>query len=221
MNYGKSSHYEDEQGHQYFAYQKNLAILGSKIDAFKFSPYLSKDDKVLDFGCGGGFLLANLKCAKKVGVELNETAHEECRTNNIEVYKSINQVPYKDFDIIISHHCMEHVPYPIEALASLRSLLKPGGKLILVIPIDDWRRQYDATGKDIDHHLHTWTPRLLANTLSEAGYQIESIKILTHAWCRPLTKFYEKIPNGLFHLLCRFWAIFRKARQIVAIASNS
>ncbi len=221
MNYGKSDHYEGEQGAKYFAYQKNWASLGNKIDSIKFSPYLSQNDKVLDFGCGGGWLLSHLKCSKKVGIELNEAAHESCRSNGVEVYKSINEVPYKDFDTIISHHCLEHVPYPIEALSSLRNLLKPGGKLILIVPIDDWRRQHDFTGEDLDHHLHTWTPRLLANTLSEAGYQIQSVKVLTHAWFRYWDKFYGKIPDGLFHLLCRFWGAFRKFRQIVAVATNS
>ena len=220
MKYGKSNHYEGQQGLEYFDYQKKLAILGNEIDSIKFSPYISENDKVLDFGCGGGWLLSHLNCRKKVGVELNEAAHESCRSNGVDVYKSIELVPDKDFDKIISHHCLEHVPYPIEALTALRTLLKPDGKLIIVVPIDDWRRQLDATGRDIDHHLHTWTPRLMANTLSEAGYQIQSVNVLTHAWFRYWDKVYGKIPHGVFYLLCRFWGASRKFRQIVAIAKN-
>lgn len=220
MNYGHSNHYQGEQGVNYFAYQNNNSNLGNKLNSTKFVPYLKISDKVLDFGCGGGWLLTHLNCAKKVGVELNEAAHEVCRNNGIEIYKTIDCVPDKDFDVIISHHCLEHVPYPIQALSSLRGLLKPGGKLILVVPIDDWRRQYDYTAKDIDHHLHTWTPRLMANTISEAGYEIITVKILTHAWFRYWDRCYGKIPDPLFHLICRFWSIFRKRRQVISVAQK-
>ena len=218
--YGTSSHYQGEKGAAYFAYQNRFAALGGKLDAQKFAPFVTENDSVLDFGCGGGWVLRELPCKERVGVELNEEAHAVCSANGIKVYKHIADVAERDFDLIISNHCLEHVPYPIEALRALRGLLSPTGKLVVVVPIDDWRTQTDCTGKDIDHHLQTWTSRLMANTLVEAGFAPLEIKILTHAWFPRWNQVYGRLPNILFDALCRAWSIKRKQRQLLAYAKK-
>ncbi len=71
---------------------------------------------MLDFGCGGGYLLQNLQCAEKIGIEVNTTAHSTCLLNGITVFDKIENMPEKYinyFDVIISHHALEHVPIPI------------------------------------------------------------------------------------------------------------
>ena len=42
-----------------------------------FSDFIKETDKVLDFGCGGGYLLNELNCADKYGVDINPVALEE------------------------------------------------------------------------------------------------------------------------------------------------
>ena len=44
-------------------------------------------------------------------------------------------------DVIVSNHALEHIEAPIDALRQLRPKVKPDGKLVLVLPIDDWRSQ--------------------------------------------------------------------------------
>ena len=39
-----------------------------------------------------------------------------------------------DFDAVIAFHVLEHFPAPIEALAQMRSLLKPGGRVWVEVP---------------------------------------------------------------------------------------
>ena len=38
------------------------------------------------------------------------------------------------FDAIWSHHCLEHISNPIQALIAWRNLLRPGGRLFLTVP---------------------------------------------------------------------------------------
>jgi 2-polyprenyl-3-methyl-5-hydroxy-6-metoxy-1,4-benzoquinol methylase len=222
MNYGMSERYIGEKGKDYFSWQNQHAEIGGKVEAHKFAPFIKITDKVLDFGCGGGFTLASIDCAHKEGVDLNTNTHETAQKNGLVVHATTDEVTERNFDVIISNHCLEHVPYPIAALKSLRPLLRKDGKLILVLPLDDWRsgnnRHYK--GEDINRHLHTWTPRLLANTLSEAGFKVENIHILTHEWIPKYYFFYGKIPMCLFDALCRVWSFLRCRRQLVAIASN-
>src|SRR5438874_1179548 len=137
--YGTSEHYQGEQGKAYFAYQNRFAALGARLNVQKFASLVQQFDRVLDFGCGGGWVLRELACRERVGIELNEHAHSVCETNQIKVYKRIADVVERDFDVVVSHHCLEHVPYPTEALRALRDLLSTVGKLIIVVPIDDWR----------------------------------------------------------------------------------
>ena len=128
--YNTSEHYKAERGRTYFEYQNRFKNLGAKLELRKFAPYVQPSDRVLDFGCGGGWLLRELVCREKVGVEINEHAHPECKANQVNVYKRVADVVERDFDVIISNHCLEHVPYPIEALGALRQLLAQDGKLI-------------------------------------------------------------------------------------------
>lgn len=219
MKYGQSQRYTEERGEEYFAYQNQWGALSGKLNAWKFQPYLNAEDRVLDFGCGGGWLLSELEATKKFGIELNPVARSCCEILGIKAFPSIEDLP-KDiqFDVIISHHAIEHVPYPIEALRELRGKLKAGGRLVVVLPIDDWRNQRDYSAKDIDHHLHTWSPRLFANTLFEAGFRAEKISILTHAW-PPGTEKLSRLPRPLFDALCILWSLLRRRRQLHAIAT--
>lgn len=210
----KSHHYEGEKGRQYFLYQNKRAALGAKLNSEKFQSDIQANDCVVDFGCGGGWLLHELKCNVRIGVEPNEEAHESCRQNNITVYRTVGAIPNTHIDVVISHHCLEHVIDPVRALRELSGILKTSGLLILVVPIDEWRVQRDYAGKDIDHHLYTWTPRLIANLLSEAGFRVVEVRILNHAWFPGWHRCYGKMPNIVFDLICTTWSILRQRRQL-------
>ena len=221
IKYGSSRHYIEGMGEKYFEYQNRMGALSGRLNAWKFMPYVKSDDSILDFGCGGGWLVNQLSGARKCGVELNSVARDCCREIGVESYESIPDIPAGlSFDVIITNHALEHVPYPIEALRELRSRLKPGGKLIIVIPIDDWRTQSDYSGADMDHHLHTWTPRLFANTLVEAGFVPLRIDILTDAWPPAVAQFY-RLPKPVFRAISWVWSILRKRRQLRAVAVHS
>ena len=207
----------DEKGQKYFEYQNTSGDLGGRLNARKFAPYVKPDSKVLDFGCGGGWLLKHLVCAGRFGVEPNLSAHEVCKSNGVQVFSSLDHLDGK-FDVIISHHCLEHVPSPIAVLAQLSRRLDDNGRLIVVLPLDDWRTQRNITVVDINHHLHTWTPLLLKNTLEEGGFRAESVQLLTHAWPPGFKKLHGLLPTQAFDLICTVFAVFRKRRQLVAVA---
>lgn len=214
----QSKHYRDKAGESYFKYIQKNAHEGGRINSRKFNEFVALDDVVLDFGCGGGWILGNLQCKRKIGVEINTAAHASCIENGLDVYQSLEQVDVLA-DVVISHHCLEHVPHPIETLIALRSKLKPAGRLILVLPVDDWRVQMDYSGADIDHHLHTWTPRLIANTLSEAGYTANCVKIRSHAWFPYWYVIAPRVPVFLFNILCNIHSFVSKRREMIVVAS--
>ena len=84
----KIENYYDKE---YFdLYQKEIGEFGGMANLFKFKKYINDNDTVLDFGCGGGFVLKNLNCKEKIGIDLNSVAREYC--NNINKITCYNQL---------------------------------------------------------------------------------------------------------------------------------
>jgi SAM-dependent methyltransferase len=147
-----STHYDDE----YFDWQASLGEFGGWANQSKFVEYISSNSRVLDFGCGGGFLLENIKCSKKIGVEVNPSAVETARKKGIEVFTKVEDVPDEYVDVIISNNALEHTLQPLEELKALYKKLKVGGKVIFVVPCESIIYSYKPN--DINHHLYSWSP---------------------------------------------------------------
>lgn len=216
---GASNHYDGEAGRRYFAYQNQGGLQRGRINARKFAPYTRPQDRVLDFGCASGGMLLHLACAARIGVEVNPIARAEAHRNGIEVYPALEAIPNASVDLIVSNHVLEHVPAPLEALGQLRERLRPGGRLVLVVPIDDWRNQRKVDLQDVNHHLYTWTPLLMGHLLTEAGYTIERVDVLTHAWPPLIWAALDRwLPESAFDAICACVAVLTKRRQILAVA---
>jgi SAM-dependent methyltransferase len=71
-----SKHYDDDD---YFNWQSSIGAFGGWANKTKFLKYISEGHTVLDFGCGGGFLLKQLNCKNRIGVEVNPSAAEQAR----------------------------------------------------------------------------------------------------------------------------------------------
>jgi SAM-dependent methyltransferase len=220
--YGVSDHYVDAGGARYFSYQQSIGVMGGVLDSEKFISLVRPTDTVLDFGCGGGYVLAALICARKIGVDVNPAVKEIARQNGVEFYADLASIPDQTANVVISNHALEHVRAPLEALRALYDKLQPGGKLVLCVPIDDWRKKDLYSAGDIDHHLYTWTPLLLGNLLAEAGFivQPDQIKVLKSAWPRYYQSLYRLCPRWVFDSLCFFWSGITKRRQVLAVVSR-
>src|SRR3989344_4449525 len=131
MKKQKKIYYDDA----YYAWQKKAGEYGANQDTWMYKPYINKNSVVLDFGCGGGYILEKLICKEKYGVDINPVARNEARRRGIKVFPTIKSLPQDiKFDIIISHHTLEHVDNPFEMLKKLHQKIKPHGKLVLVVP---------------------------------------------------------------------------------------
>jgi SAM-dependent methyltransferase len=221
-SYGKVNKYLGAEGEAYFQRQSSAGLLAGKFNEFLYKPYVSEQDDVLEFGCGGGYLLHTLKAKTKVGVDINPAARARGAELGVQIYSTLDELKGRTFDKIITSHALEHVPNPYQALMELKSFLRPEGLLIWLSPLDDWRRkaQKQWQSDDPDMHLYTWTPLLLGNLLSAAGYKPLSVSLVTHAF-PPLivAKLMWGVNPRLFHLSAFVWASLRRQRQILAVAT--
>jgi SAM-dependent methyltransferase len=211
-----SKHYETS----YFDWQSAIGDFGGWANRSKFAKYISKNSSVLDFGCGGGALLAGFDCRMKVGVEVNEVAAKAASKKGIEVYSSSAAVPENYVDVIISNNALEHTLHPLAELETLRGKVRKGGVVVFVVPCESILKCYRP--HDINHHLYSWSPMCLGNLFTEAGYRVIESKAYIHKW-PPGYQFVAKAcGRGVFDFVCRVYGhLERSWFQVRVIAENA
>ena len=200
----------------YFEWQQKVGLFGGMANSFKFNQYLRNEDTVLDFGCGGGYLLNNLKCRQKAGIEVNPTARQSAHVMGIMVYDTIDSVPDQFASLVISNHALEHVECPYQTLIELKPKIKRSGRLVFVVPHEGPRDKWHPN--DINQHLYTWNPMTLGNLFSNAGYTVSAVETIRHRWPRNYIKIYKYFGEHLFHILCKLEAYRTNNYQIRIIA---
>lgn len=210
-----SAHY----GEAYFKRQVDIGTFGGWANQSKFTSYVLETDDVLDFGCGGGFLLKGLKCRTRSAVEINPAAVEVARSNGVRVFGAVDEVLDESVDVVISNHSLEHSLRPLDELKKLRTKLRRGGKIVIVVPCESIAMTY--TPNDVNNHLYTWSPANLGNLLSEAGFRVIESKPYIHKWppgWRKLIGFYRR-NRAIFEMICRVSGRLRRSWfQVRAIA---
>jgi cyclopropane fatty-acyl-phospholipid synthase-like methyltransferase len=214
--------YASPETHYDSAYFQDQSKFGPAKAAFisrYFREHVKGAESVLDFGCGGGFVLQELGVAGRYGVEINEHARAEAEKNGVNVVAKTDQVEKKDFDVVISNHALEHVEHPLKELRDLNEKLKKNGKLVIVVPAD--MASYSYSHADRDFHLYSWSVNNIGNLVSCAGFDVkEAFEIrerLPGRWSGIFRVFGVR---GLVLASRVFWLFPRPRRQVCVVATK-
>ncbi len=203
---------------RYFDWQREIGEFEGEVGLFKFKYYINSSDNVIDFGCGGGYLLKNLICNRKIGIEPNVSARRVAESRGIKVYDKIEEIPDNFADVIISNHALEHVLCPYEVVKSLKRKVKVGGKLIFVVPHQGPNEEFKE--EDVNQHLYTWNPLTLGNLFKVAGYRVIKVEKIRHMWPPRFRLIKRFFGEELFHLIARIYAILKNNYQIRIIVEK-
>jgi len=118
---------------------------------------------LLDVGCGRGQLLKLLasRATRAVGVDIDAGARQLARADlmlagvpNCSLRKGdMYQLPFADheFDTIILDDVVGDAKYPVRVLKEARRLLKPGGRMFLLLSVAD------RSASDLQERLARWS----------------------------------------------------------------
>lgn len=200
MRRDASNHYDKK----YFHWQQSHGIFGAHANLSKFKGLLDGEySRILDFGCGGGYLLGKLASnIEKFGVEVNEFARTEATRNGLTCYARSLELPSDYFDLVISDNALEHTENPLEELRELYRSLRPGGTIAIVVPFD----RFAFNPNDHNKHLFSWSPMNLGNMLTCAGFKIIYSHEYRHKWVPYQQQFTKLFGWKAFHLASKVWA---------------
>jgi SAM-dependent methyltransferase len=208
-----NAHYDSS----YFDWQQQVGIFGGIANLIKFQDYIRPIDMVVDFGAGGGFLLSQVRCAEKIGVEINAAARSSAEGRGLKMLPELENVPDDYADVIISNHALEHTDYPLSHLRLALKKLKPGGLAVFVVPCE--QAAYRWAPNDINFHIYSWGPMSFGNLFVRAGFEVVESKAFFHKWPPHFPRIQRLVGWPMFHRICRVFAHFsRDTVQIRCVA---
>lgn len=132
--------------------------------------------RILDVGCGDGFLWKKLDALGDVeGIEPDGAliAPTSPYRGRIEVSPFPGRSRERPYDLILMLDVLEHIEDDRAALRKVHELLAPGGHLVLTVPAHMWLwSEFDA----VNHHHRRYARRPLARLVAEAGLSVVSAR---------------------------------------------
>lgn len=189
--------YDDLNEGWYHAFDHPIALLRAEnaIRAPWILSHLQQNQKILDIGCGAGFLANELaqKGHHVFGIDLSlqslEIAKKYDKTQRVE-YKYANAycLPFENqsFDVVCALDVLEHVHEPQLLIAEASRVLKPGGlfffhtfnrnilSYLLVIKLVEWI--VPNTPKDIHVYSMFIKPKEFADMCYLYDFKIKCIQ---------------------------------------------
>jgi SAM-dependent methyltransferase len=136
---------------------------------------------ILDVGCGAGRLVRDMKQLGYRHVSGLDPYIEGDIQYSDGVTVLRRQLSEMDgaFDVLMLHHSFEHMADPARQMQELRRLLRPGGRILLRIPIAGsyaWRR-YGVNWMHLDppRHFFLHTPTTIALLADRCGLRVSGL----------------------------------------------
>ena len=153
---------------------------------------LPPDASILDVGCGDGFHLDLLRRHGPAGwqlsgVDLDERAVQRGRERGLAVHQgTIDQAPIADHsvDLALCIQTIEHVADPPALLRSIRRVLRPGGRLLIVTDNTDsldfhlFKNRHWG-GYHFPRHWNLFNRRSIRRLAELTGYEVQTQDTIT------------------------------------------
>jgi SAM-dependent methyltransferase len=156
--------------------------------------------KVLEVGCGhaqtGRALEEAIPTAKYTGIEISKDLFDSLDTDQKAriIYaptleQALAQVDDDNYDLVVMHHVLEHLPTPADTLRIVKRKLRPGGSIFIEVPNEQWkrplimlRRLLKPGGDDwFPGHINFFTRGPLEDLVRSQGLKIVASRVVPAA----------------------------------------
>lgn len=149
-----------------------------------FQPWIGSNHVVFEFGCGWGWNLGALSCARRIGHDLSPLVLPTLEHLGIEFVGQTGFLADSSCDRILCHHALEHVLEPARVLDELRRVVRPDGCLLLAVPEEREIRYRRFNPQEPNHHLFSWTVQTLAALVTVCGWRVEDAGVRRYGYDR-------------------------------------
>jgi SAM-dependent methyltransferase len=142
--------------------------------------------RLLEVGSASGWFLAEARAVgyDVVGIEpapkMAEVARERAGAQVVAAMLEDASLEPASFDLVTAFHVLEHLAEPRASLATVRTVLRPGGRLLLELPnvasLRAGREGEDWYGMEPAHHVAHYSPRALDALLRAEGFAVEVVE---------------------------------------------
>lgn len=139
---------------------------------------VGRDADVLDIGCGAGERLLSLRSLgyrRLTGADPYLPEGTELGNGIRVLRKGLADIDGR-FDLVMMHHSFEHMPDQAETLRGIARLLKPGGTVLLRVPVASSfaYRHYGADWVQLDppRHLYLHTEKSIERLAAASGFRV-------------------------------------------------
>lgn len=154
--------------------------------------------RILDVGCGSGKLLRELRRAgytRLLGVDPFIPADLHHPDGVIVLRADVSDID-GEFDVVMMHHVLEHVPDPLSVLQAVARLLAPDGYALVRVPTvssrawDELRERWPQ----LDPPRHLAVPSLdgLREVARRAGLRVDEVVYDAEAWSAQAAELYAQ-----------------------------
>jgi SAM-dependent methyltransferase len=137
--------------------------------------------RVLEVGSGTGLMTRYLATRERLVATDVDPEHvtllrrlyadnPKVEVASFDVAGGADGLPGAEFDTVVAANVLEHVADDDAALGTMRRLLRPGGRLVLIVPA--LPRLYGTIDRSIGHHRRYTRPELVGK-LRAAGLEVE------------------------------------------------
>jgi SAM-dependent methyltransferase len=158
---------------------------------------LDSRGSILEVGSGRGDFI---NAFQALGMNASAIDREESAATNPDVqFKKVNletePIPFPDnsFDVVYHKSVLEHFFKPDHIMSESLRVLKPGGKLVFLVP--DWESQYKTFYEDVTHcrpyTVNAIRDLLAMNGLKDSG--AEKFYQLPAVWSFPILKVVNRV----------------------------
>ena len=156
-----------DQTHWWYVARRNIL---SDLIAREITP--PKSAKILEIGCGTGHNLPVLTPFGHVeALEIDDTARAIAskrlgRPVGSAALPELPGVADASYDLIALLDVLEHIEGDLAALHSIKAKLRPGGRILLTVPANEWMWSAHDT---VHHHYRRYNRTTLGEVIRAAG----------------------------------------------------